>query len=45
MGGIVVMRFGENALQTIERVKAKLAEIQEGLPPGVVIAPVYDRSD
>ena len=45
VGGIVVMRFGENALATIERVKAKLREIESSLPPGVVIRPVYDRSD
>ena len=45
VGGIVVMRFGENALTTIERVKAKLAEVERGLPPGVTITPVYDRSD
>jgi Cu(I)/Ag(I) efflux system membrane protein CusA/SilA len=45
VGGIVVMRFGENALATIERVKAKLAEIERGLPQGVSIQPVYDRSD
>ena len=45
VGGIVVMRFGENALGTIDRVKEKLASIQDGLPPGVVIRPVYDRSD
>ncbi|HYD54339.1 MAG TPA: CusA/CzcA family heavy metal efflux RND transporter [Gemmatimonadaceae bacterium] len=45
VGGIVVMRFGENALATIERVKAKLASVASGLPPGVVIRPVYDRSD
>ncbi len=44
VGGIVVMRSGENALATIERVKAKLAEIAPGLPPGVVLRPVYDRS-
>jgi Cu(I)/Ag(I) efflux system membrane protein CusA/SilA len=44
VGAIVVMRFGENALTTIERVKAKLAEVQSGLPPGVVVRPVYDRS-
>lgn len=44
VGGIVVMRFGENALETIERVKQKLAEVQSGLPPGVVVRPVYDRS-
>jgi Cu(I)/Ag(I) efflux system membrane protein CusA/SilA len=45
VGGIVVMRFGENALATIQRVKEKLAQIQGGLPAGVVIRPVYDRSD
>jgi copper/silver efflux system protein len=45
VGGIVVMRFGENALATIDRVKAKLAEAQKGLPPGVKIIPVYDRSE
>ncbi len=45
MGGIVVMRFGENALATIERVKEKIAEIEAGLPPGVVLTTVYDRSD
>ena len=45
VGGIVVMRFGENALTTIAKVKAKLVEVQGALPPGVVITPVYDRSD
>ncbi len=45
VGGIVVMRSGQNALATIDRVKAKLAEIQAGLPPGVIVRPVYDRSD
>jgi Cu(I)/Ag(I) efflux system membrane protein CusA/SilA len=45
VGGIVVMRYGENALSTIERVKAKLAQIEGGLPPGVVVRPVYDRSE
>lgn len=45
VGGIVVMRFGENALATIAKVKAKLVEIQSSLPPGVVVTPVYDRSD
>ncbi|MBI1809665.1 MAG: efflux RND transporter permease subunit [Gemmatimonadetes bacterium] len=44
VGGIVVMRFGQNALTTIANVKARLAEIQPGLPPGVVLRPVYDRS-
>jgi Cu(I)/Ag(I) efflux system membrane protein CusA/SilA len=45
VGGIVVMRFGENALTTIRNVRRKLEEIRSGLPPGVVITPVYDRSD
>ena len=45
VGGIVVMRSGENALATIERVKARLAEVSGGLPEGVVVRPVYDRSD
>jgi Cu(I)/Ag(I) efflux system membrane protein CusA/SilA len=44
VGGIVVMRFGQNALATIDNVKAKLVEVQKGLPPGVVVRPVYDRS-
>ncbi|MDE3004369.1 MAG: CusA/CzcA family heavy metal efflux RND transporter [Gemmatimonadota bacterium] len=45
VGGIVVMRYGENALATIDRVKAKLDEIAPGMPEGVVIQAVYDRSD
>jgi len=44
VGGIVVMRLGENALTTIERVKAKLDDLKAGLPEGVEIVPVYDRS-
>ncbi|NNC74859.1 MAG: efflux RND transporter permease subunit, partial [Acidimicrobiia bacterium] len=44
VGGIVVMRYGENALATIDRVKARLAEIESGFPDGVVVRPVYDRS-
>jgi Cu(I)/Ag(I) efflux system membrane protein CusA/SilA len=44
VGGIVVMRYGENALEVIDRIKAKLEEIKPGLPPGVEIRPVYDRS-
>ena len=44
VGGIVVMRFGQNALATIKGVKAKLAEVQRGLPAGVIVTPVYDRS-
>ncbi len=44
VGGIVVMRFGENAQKTIDGVKAKLRELEKGLPDGVEIIPVYDRS-
>ncbi|HVX41917.1 MAG TPA: CusA/CzcA family heavy metal efflux RND transporter [Gemmatimonadaceae bacterium] len=44
VGGIVVMRFGQNARRTIEHVKARLAQVEQGLPPGVVVTPVYDRS-
>lgn len=44
VGGIVVMRSGENAQATIAGVKAKLAELKKGLPQGVEITPVYDRS-
>ncbi|MDF7758831.1 efflux RND transporter permease subunit [Kosakonia cowanii] len=43
-GGVIVMRYGKNALETIHVVKAKLAEIQKTLPTGVEIVPVYDRS-
>ncbi|MAR90677.1 MAG: efflux RND transporter permease subunit [Pseudomonadota bacterium] len=45
VGGVVVMRFGENAQQTIAGVKAKLAQLKQGLPDGVEVVPVYDRSD
>jgi len=41
--GIVIMRFGENALETIRNVKTKLAELELNLPPGVEIVTVYDR--
>ncbi len=44
-GGVVIMRYGENALKTIERVREKLAELEKGLPAGVEIVPVYDRGD
>jgi Cu(I)/Ag(I) efflux system membrane protein CusA/SilA len=44
VGGIVVMRHGENAVNVIERVKAKLEEIRPSLPAGVEIVPTYDRS-
>ncbi|MFZ1874944.1 MAG: efflux RND transporter permease subunit [Chania sp.] len=43
-GGIVVMRYGKNALETINALKVKLQQIQQTLPPGVEIVPVYDRS-
>ncbi|HWO99716.1 MAG TPA: CusA/CzcA family heavy metal efflux RND transporter [Methylococcus sp.] len=44
-GGIVVMRYGQDAPKVIERIKAKLREIEPSLPKGVKIVPVYDRSD
>jgi len=43
-GGIIVMRSGKNALETIDAVKAKIEKLKPGLPPGVEIVPVYDRS-
>lgn len=43
-GGVIVMRSGKNALETIDAVKAKLAELKSSLPPGVQIVPTYDRS-
>ncbi len=45
VGGIVIMRYGENAKDLIKRVKAKIPEIEKGLPPGVTIKTAYDRSD
>ena len=44
VGGIVIMRYGENALAVIDRVKAKLREVEDSLPPGVTVVPTYDRS-
>jgi Cu(I)/Ag(I) efflux system membrane protein CusA/SilA len=44
VGGIVIMRFGENAQHTIDGVKAKLKQLASGLPEGVEIVTVYDRS-
>ena len=44
VGGIVVMRYGENAKEVIDRVKQRIAEISPGLPAGVRIVPAYDRS-
>ncbi len=45
VGGVVIMRFGENAEKVIERVKAKISEIEPTLPKGLQIVPTYDRSD
>lgn len=44
VGGIIIMRFGENALEVIDAVKAKLEELKKGLPEGVTIETAYDRS-
>ncbi len=44
VGGIVVMRFGENAQSVIDKVKLKIEELKKGLPEGVEIVPTYDRS-
>jgi Cu(I)/Ag(I) efflux system membrane protein CusA/SilA len=44
VGGVVIMRVGENAEKVIERVKAQLALIQPSLPKGLRVVPVYDRS-
>ncbi|MEE9487106.1 MAG: CusA/CzcA family heavy metal efflux RND transporter [Candidatus Brocadiales bacterium] len=45
VGGVVIMRYGEDALSVIKRVKEKIKELQPGLPPGVRIVPAYDRTD
>ncbi|MBI4455550.1 MAG: efflux RND transporter permease subunit [Acidobacteria bacterium] len=45
VGAVVIMRFGENALQVIDRVKAKLKDIEPNLPEGVKIVTTYDRSE
>ncbi|MDD8060866.1 efflux RND transporter permease subunit [Shewanella metallivivens] len=45
VGGIVVMRYGENALETINNVKLKLEQISNGLPDGVELVTTYDRSE
>ena len=45
VAGIVVARYGQNALDVIDNVKAKIAEISAGLPQGVSLQTVYDRSD
>ncbi len=44
VGGVIVMRYGENAQKVINQVKLKLAELAKGLPPGVEIVETYDRS-
>ena len=44
-GGVIVMRSGKNALETIDAVKAKIASLKGSLPPGVEIVPTYDRSN
>lgn len=44
VGGVIIMRFGENAEKVIERVKEKLQEVEPGLPPGMKIVTTYDRS-
>jgi len=45
VSGIVLQRFGQNALEVIGNVKAKIVELSGGLPEGVTVSPVYDRSD
>lgn len=45
VGGIVIVRYGVSTSEVIDRVKAKIAELQPGLPPGVEIKPFYDRSE
>lgn len=45
VGGIVVMRYGENAKDLIERIKVKIKDVEKGLPPGVKFKVAYDRSD
>ncbi|WP_455387858.1 efflux RND transporter permease subunit [Petrachloros mirabilis] len=45
VGGVVIMRFGENALAVIERIKAKLKELEPSMPKGVKVVTTYDRSD
>ncbi|HVP50488.1 MAG TPA: efflux RND transporter permease subunit [Terriglobales bacterium] len=45
VGGVVIMRFGENAQKVIERVKTRVSEIEPALPKGLKIVPTYDRSE
>ncbi len=45
VGGVVIMRYGENAMKVIHRVKQAIKELEKGLPPGVKIVPFYDRTE
>jgi Cu(I)/Ag(I) efflux system membrane protein CusA/SilA len=45
VGGIVIMRYGENALKVIERIRVKLDELKPSLPPGVEVVTTYDRGE
>jgi len=45
VGGVIVMRAGKNALETIDAIKTKIASLQKGLPKGVEILATYDRSE
>jgi len=45
VGGVVIMRYGENAQKVIERTKEKLNELKSTLPPGVKLVTTYDRSE
>jgi copper/silver efflux system protein len=45
VSGIVIMREGSNALDVIDKVKSRLKEIEPGMPQGVKVVPIYDRSD
>src|SRR5207249_5010682 len=45
VGGVVIMRYGENALKVIQRVRTKLEEMKASLPPGVEIITTYDRAE
>ena len=45
VGGVIVMRAGKNALETIDAVKAKIATLKASLPAGVEVVPTYDRSE
>lgn len=45
VGGVVIMRYGENAMKVIHRVKTAIKELEKGLPKGVKIVPFYDRTE